>query len=86
MKLRFLFKEFTQIDSTETALQFLSVHDWDVERAVNTALTSNAELPPSPPPPPPPPPPPVESPRNERQIPPNTSAVARYMPNSALYV
>ncbi len=77
------------MDSIETAIQFLSVHDWDVERAINTALTSNAEPPTPPPPSPPPPPPPplpVEFPRNERRIIPNTSAVARYMPNSVLYV
>lgn len=69
------------MDSTETAIQFLTMHDWDVERAVNTALTSNSEpptpVPPSPPPPPPPPPP---------RIPPNTSVIGRYMPNAALYV
>ena len=78
------------MDSTETAIQFLSAHDWDVERAVNTALTSNSEpstpIPTPPPPPPPPVPTPVELPQNERRIPPNTSVIGRYMPNSALYV
>lgn len=74
------------MDSTETAIQFLTAHDWDVERAVNTALTSNSEPPtPTPPPTPPPLPTPVEPPQTERRIPPNTSVIARYMPNAALY-
>lgn len=75
------------MDSTETAIQFLSMHDWDVERAVNTALTSNSEPPtPVPPPPPPPPPPPVQTPSGPPRIPANTSVIARYMPSGALYV
>lgn len=37
------FREFTHIDSVETCRQYLSVHDWDVERAIETALLSDNE-------------------------------------------
>ncbi len=76
------------MDSIETSRQFLAAHDWDVERAINTALTSNSDIPTNPEPirNTPQIPPNPEPIRNIPQIPPNTSATARYMPNSALYV
>ncbi|CAF3650727.1 unnamed protein product [Adineta steineri] len=39
------FREFTHIDSVETCRQYLAAHDWDVERAIETALISNSDLP-----------------------------------------
>lgn len=71
-------KEFTDIQSTETSIQYLSSHDWDVERAINTALTSNSD-----------PLTPTESSfPSEPEISPNpaTSVPARYFPSLALYV
>ena len=63
------------MDSVETSIQYLSTHDWDVERAIETVLVSNSDLPI------------INEPvRSEPQIPPNTSVPARYMSNSALYV
>lgn len=41
-------KEFTHIDSIETCRQYLAAHEWDVERAIETALVSNADLPSTP--------------------------------------
>lgn len=69
------FQEFTQIESNETAIQYLSAHDWDVERAINTALIPNSEpsTPLSPVRAPVPPPRPT-----------NTSIIAQYIPNYAL--
>ncbi len=64
------------MDSVETSIQYLSTHDWDVERAIETVLISNSDLPRN-----------IEPVRNEPpQIPPNTSVPARYIPNSARYV
>lgn len=37
------FREFTHIDSVETCRQYLTAHDWDVERAIETALISDNE-------------------------------------------
>ncbi|CAF3095044.1 unnamed protein product [Rotaria socialis] len=39
------FREFTHIDSVETCRQYLVAHEWDVERAIETALISNFDLP-----------------------------------------
>ncbi|CAF3630180.1 unnamed protein product [Rotaria sordida] len=39
------FREFTHIDSVETCRQYLAAHDWDVERAIETALISDSDLP-----------------------------------------
>ncbi|CAF0941465.1 unnamed protein product [Rotaria sp. Silwood1] len=39
------FREFTHIDSVETCRQYLAAHDWDVERAIETALISDFDLP-----------------------------------------
>ncbi|CAF0853207.1 unnamed protein product [Adineta ricciae] len=39
------FREFTHIDSVETCRQYLAAHEWDVERAIETALISNSDLP-----------------------------------------
>ncbi|UJR30964.1 hypothetical protein I4U23_018476 [Adineta vaga] len=39
------FREFTHIDSVETCRQYLAAHDWDVERAIETALISNTDIP-----------------------------------------
>ena len=38
-------QEFTHIDSVETCRQYLAAHEWDVERAIETALVSNSDLP-----------------------------------------
>ena len=62
------------MDSYETSLQYLKMTDWDVERAVNTVLMLNADLPMNNTPP--------ES--IERRIPSATSVTTRYMPNYAL--
>ncbi|CAF1399884.1 unnamed protein product [Adineta steineri] len=67
------FQEITQIDSNEIGIQCLSMHNWDVQRAVNTVLTPNSDLPSTP-----------EIVQNEQRIPPVTSVTARYMPNYAL--
>lgn len=63
------FQEVTQIESYEDSLQYLSMNDWNVERAVNTALSMSTDAPPT---------------RPERQLPPGTSVTARYMPSYAL--
>jgi len=39
------FREFTHIDSVETCRQYLAAHEWDVERAIETALISDIDLP-----------------------------------------
>ena len=78
-------QEFTQIESTETAIQYLSAHNWDVERAIDTALVSNSE------------PPTPETPITTTQLTPtipttttttnnNISIITRYIPARALYV
>ncbi len=38
-------QEFTHIDSVETCRQYLAAHEWDVERAIETALISDIDLP-----------------------------------------
>ncbi|UJR15674.1 hypothetical protein I4U23_002608 [Adineta vaga] len=68
------FQEFTRIDSYETSRQYLSMHDWDVERAVNTVLMLNTDLPTNNTPP-------VTT---EQPIPPVRSVAVRYMPNYVL--
>ncbi|CAF0869042.1 unnamed protein product [Adineta ricciae] len=68
------FQEFSGMESYETSLQYLKMTDWDVERAVNTVLMLNADLPTNNTPP-------VII---ERRIPPATSVTSRYMPNYAL--
>ncbi|CAF0850601.1 unnamed protein product [Rotaria sp. Silwood1] len=80
------FQEFTGIDSIETSLQYLNAHDWDVERAVNTALTTNSD-PPTPNvslPNEQPPIPNVSLPNEQPPITNNTSVIVRYMPSFAL--
>ncbi|CAF0811906.1 unnamed protein product [Rotaria sordida] len=67
------FQEFTGIDSIETSLQYLHAHDWNVERAINTALTTDSDLPT-----------PNGSLQNEQSIPHNTALTVRYIPNIAL--
>lgn len=37
------FREVIQIDSVETCRQYLAAHDWDVERAIETALISEVD-------------------------------------------
>ncbi|CAF2174660.1 unnamed protein product [Rotaria magnacalcarata] len=71
------FQEFTDIKSIETSLQYLSAHEWDVQRAINTALTSNSDTPPVTPlvPQPLPSEPPVQQ---------NTAVTVRFMPNFVL--
>jgi hypothetical protein len=39
------FREFTHIDSVEICRQYLAAHEWDVERAIETALISDSDLP-----------------------------------------
>jgi FAS-associated factor 2 len=39
------FREFTHIDSVETCRQYLAAHEWDVERAIETAIISDIDLP-----------------------------------------
>ena len=36
-------QEFTHIDSVEKCRQYLAVHEWDVERAIETALISESD-------------------------------------------
>ncbi|CAF1105530.1 unnamed protein product, partial [Rotaria sordida] len=67
------FQEFTGIDSIETSLQYLHAHDWNVERAINTALTTDSDLPT-----------PNGSLQNEQSIPHDTALTVRYIPNIAL--
>ncbi len=38
-------QEFTHIDSVETCRQYLTAHEWDVERAIETALISDSDIP-----------------------------------------